>query len=170
MAQAATKSETQADEAEAVAAIDAKPVIIDPKQVCINSAGQVFRNVLIRMPEGAISDDLRDPKIFVKVQRSAQVALIKLDNLLILGFDESWAVRALVSNATSTEAYLAFEKVFAFREQGQALYSDGEKEVFWDGASYGVRRVVDKVRIINHGFTLERLAIDALRDSYAKVA
>ena len=145
--------------------------VIDPKGVTVNDAGQCWRNVLVRLPQGMIADDLRSAKVWKKVQSSRSNALIKYDQLLILGFDESFAVRASVTHASSLEANIAIEKVFAFKEQGKGLWSDGTLEVAWSGASYIVRRVADKVQIINEGFHTEAVAADAARRSYpTKVA
>ena len=141
---------------------------IDLTGVQVNDAGQAWRTVLVRCPEGVIADDLRTPKVWRKLQASRQQALIKLDHLFILAFDESWAARATVTHATSTEAHLAIEKVFTFKEQGQSFWGDGTLEVFWDGKSYGVRRVSDKIRTITEGYTTEALAADAARRSYPR--
>jgi len=142
---------------------------IEPSGVQIDSAGQCWRNILVRCPKGMIADDLRSAKVWKRVQASRMAALIKLDHLFVLGFDESWSVRATVTHASSTEAHLAIERVGSFREQGQTFWSDGTLEVYWDGVAYGVRRVSDKVRIINEGHTTEALAADAARRSYPKV-
>ncbi len=141
---------------------------IKPGHVTVNAVDQVWRSILVRLPEGLVADDLRSPKIWIKVQGNPQVALIKLDHLFILAFDESFAVSAIVTHASSTEASLSITKVHSFKEQGQSLYSDGTLEVFWDGASYGVRRVSDQVRIISQGFSREDLAVTALRAWYPK--
>lgn len=150
----------------ATAALEPKPVEVTTVQ--ISDAGFAWRNVLARMPEGSTQDDLRDPKIWRKVQSSRGTALIKLDHLFVLAFDESWAARAVVTHATSTEAHLAIEKIFTFKEQGQSFFGDGTLEVFWDGGAYGVRRVSDGVRVITEGFLTEPQAIAALRGWYPK--
>ena len=134
--------------------------------VQVNDAGQTWRNVQVRLPEGMVSDDLRSQKIWRRVQESRMAALIKYDHLFILAFDESWAARATVTHATSTEAHLAIEKVFTFRAQDQSLWSDGTLEVFWDGSAYGARRVSDKIRINGVGYLTEAQAADAARRSY----
>ena len=119
---------------------------IDPNRVTESHAGFAWRDVLVRMPEGATQDDLRNPKIWRRVQARRGHALRKLDHLFVLAHNESWAVRAVVTHATSTEAHLAFEKVLGFREQDQRFHTDGTHEVFWDGSGYGIRRVSDGVR------------------------
>ena len=143
---------------------------IEPRHVTVSDAGQAFREVLVRLPKDAVADDVRTPSIWKRVQAVKSAALVKFDHLLILTFDESQYIRAIVTHATSTEAHLAIERVATFREQGQSLFSDGTLEVFWDGGAYSVRRVSDKVSIVNQGFTTEGQAIAALRESYPKVA
>jgi len=128
----------------------------------------MWRTVLVRMPEGAVADDLRDPKIWRSVQSVPQAALLKLDRLLVLGYDESWAAEALVKLATPTEAHLLILKNFGFLSVGERLFSDGTHEVFWNGAAYGVRRVSDKVQVAT-GFATEGLAIDELKRQYPRV-
>lgn len=145
-----------------------KVLEVEPSGVQFSHEGFAWRDVLVRLPKGMLADHLRSPAIWRKVQGSRQTALIKLDHLFVLGFDESWAVRAIVTHASSTEAHLAIEKVFTFRAQGSSFYTDGTLEVFWDGGAYGVRRVSDQVRTINEGFTTEGQAIEALRASYPK--
>jgi hypothetical protein len=99
------------------------------------------------------------------VQATPVVALIKGDRLLVYGFDESWGAEAIVKKASHVEAHLTITKVFGFAEVGGGLYSDGNLEVFWDGSSYGVRRLSDKVPV-GRGFATEGMAIDALRRYY----
>jgi hypothetical protein len=89
-----------------------------------------------------------------------------MDQLLVLGFDESWGAEAIVTHASHTDAKLLIKKVFGFGGGiGEGLFSDGVQEVFWDGGSYGYRRVTDKVPLAR-GFSTEGAAIDALRRSY----
>ena len=161
MAAVAEKTKAEATQIE-------KEPEIKPERVQINDANFAWRTVLVRCPEGIVQDDLRSPKIWKRVQASRHHALIKLDHLFILAWDESWMARAVVTEATSTEARLAIEKVSTFKEVGTGLYSDGTLEVFWDGTSYGVRRIEDKVRVISEGFTREDLAVAALRGWYPK--
>ena len=144
------------------------PVEVDPKQVQLNDAGQAWRTVLARMPEGSTQDDLRNPKIWKRVQGNRQTALIKMDHLFVLAFDESLSARAVVTHATSEVAHLAIERVAGFKEPGQNLFSDGTLEVFWDGGAYGVRRVSDHVRVLTEGFLTEAQAATALRGWYPK--
>jgi hypothetical protein len=143
---------------------------IDPKSVKTNESGQVWRSILVYMPEGMVADDLRDAKIWKRVQASPPVALRKLDHLLILTANEDQAIRAVVTYVTGTEAHLSIERVSTFREQSQSLFSDGTLEVFFENGAYSVRRMSDKVRVVNESFHTEALAISSLRQYYPKVA
>lgn len=156
-------------ETSATATADARAVpVVKPEMVKVNEAGQVWRSILVRMPEDAVADDLRDPSIWRRVQSSHYSALLKMDQLLILGFDESWGAEAIVTSATHTDAKLLIKKVFGFGGGiGEGLFSDGTLEVFWDGGSYGFRRVTDKIPQ-GRGFSTEGAAIDALRRSYPR--
>lgn len=165
MANAATKTETSKPQA----ANDETIPHVDPKRVMVNKAGQVFRDVMVRMPQGAVSDDLRNPKIWRAVQGNPQSALIQHDHLYVLGFDETWGAECIVWRATNKDASLRVLKVFPFAEgDGAGLYSDGRFEVFFNGADYSVRRVTDKVPMFPNGFSSEGQAIDALRQLYSE--
>jgi hypothetical protein len=134
----------------------------------VNNCGQIWRDVLVRMPEGAVADDLRDPRIWKAVQGTPFTALVKLDQLLILGFQEDWGAEAIVTHASHAEARLLIKKVFGFGGGiGEGLYSDGTLEIAWDGSSYCVRRVNDQM-IVDRGFSTEGAAVDALRRHYPK--
>jgi hypothetical protein len=169
----AAKQDVQAVEKKAEAAAKTasaearEPPVVKPANVVVNDAGQVWRSVLVRMPEGAVADDLRDPKIWRVVQAVPAAALIKMDRLLVLAFDESWAAEALVKHASNSEVKLLIQKVFGFAEAKDGLFSDGTLEVFWNGASYGLRRVSDKLPVAQ-GFHTEGLAIDELRRYYPR--
>lgn len=141
---------------------------IAPEGVQVNEASFAWRTILVRCPAGMVQDDLRNPKIWKRVQASRAQALIKLDHLLILAHDESWMARAIVTEATGTLAHLMIEKVSSFKEVGTGLFSDGTLEIFWDGSAYGVRRVADGVRVISEGFSREDVAVAALRNWYPK--
>ena len=141
---------------------------IKPASVQVDVAGHVSRSVIVRAPEGMVADDLRDPKVWRLVQGSQAASLLKMDRLLIIAFDESWIVEALVKFVSNSEARLLILKVASFAQVGvDGLFSDGTLEVFWDGGSYGFRRMTDKVPL-GRGFSSEGLAIDGLRRHYPR--
>lgn len=166
MAVAAKMREAEAAPAASLAEPQAPE--LESRHVQIDSAGQVWRNVLVRAPKGLIAEDVRNPKAWRRVQAVRQSALVKLDRLLILAFDESWGIDAIVKHATNAEVSLAILKVFSFRDADETLYTDGTLEVFWEGGGYNVRRCADKIPIFTYGFSSEGLAIDALKKSYTR--
>ena len=89
-----------------VGAAERKLPELEAKHVTVSDAGHAWREVLVRLPKDMTADDLRDPKIWKRVQAVRNTALIKFDNLLIFTFDESQYIRAIVTHATSTEAHL----------------------------------------------------------------
>jgi hypothetical protein len=123
--------------------VEELPIEVDPKRVVINVDGFAWRTVLVRMPERATQESLREPKIWRRAQCSPQSALKERDHL---------------------------EKVGSYRDKGSTFFNDGTLEVFWDGAAYGVRRIADQVRLISEGFLTEGQAIAALRNWYPKKA
>ena len=137
-----------------------------PKHVTINDAGQAFRTVLVRLPEGMTHDDFRTAARWKLVQQSQVTALLKFDHLLILSFDESQFWRAIVSHSSKDEVHLVIEKAGSFREVGQAFYTDGTLEVFWNGGGYSFRRIADKVCLDTVSYQTEGQAIESLRKSY----
>ena len=136
------------------------------KEVQVNDIGFFYRNLMVHMPEGATQDDLRDPKIWRKIQIGpVGDRLRKYDHLFILAFDESWCSSAVVSYADNISAALVLLKVGSFRDADKALYSDGIYRVMWMGTGFGIERVKDGVPTSNTAHSTEALAIDALKAS-----
>jgi hypothetical protein len=150
------------------AELETKPMEVDPKRVQVNDSGQAWRSVFVRLPEGATMEELRNPKFWRRNQINPQTALLERDNIFALTFDESGYGRAICTHASATEAHVIVEKVGSYRERGSNFYSDGERSVFWDGSSFGVRRNSDGIRVIPEGYTTEAAAIAALHASYPK--
>lgn len=166
MAIAATKTKP-AEDATAAPATPAKTPEIQPNDVQIE-AGQFKRDVLVRAGTDMVSDDLRDPKIWRKVQANPNKALRPLDHLIILAADESWYVRALVVHGTKSEAVLAIEKVGSFRAISDALYNDGAHRVHFERGAFVIRRMNDGVRMDNAGYGTEAEAIRAIANLYPR--
>ena len=142
---------------------------LEVKDVQVNDAGFCYRNVMVRLPEGMVADDLRDSKIWRRIQIGDQShRLLKPDHLFILSHDESWFCEAIVSYADNISASLAILKVGSFHEVDQALYADGTYKVTWTGAGFGVQRISDNVMTSNQTHSTEALAITALRNLYPK--
>ena len=161
---AAAKKNVTTPETNAVP-VEAPTPEVQPGDVKLE-AGLFNRRGIVRMPKGSVGDDLRTPRIWRKVQLSRQSALIKLDELLILGHDESWYCRAIVAKATDVDAILTIERIGSFRAKDDQLYSDGKFKVIWNGSSYVVARVADDVIMDNVGYTTEAQAVRAIERQY----
>jgi hypothetical protein len=161
MSTAAAKVQPEAA-APAVNAIDPGVPEVKPAQVRVNSADQLWRSLLVRMPKDSVADDLRTPAIWRLVQASPFSALRALDRLFVLAHDESWAAEAICKTADNKSASLAITKVFAFAGVGEGLFSDGTYKVGWSGHAFDVIRISDDVPV-STGFGSEGTAIDALR-------
>ncbi len=164
---AAVAKTVKKDEAPTATEIDAHVPLVKPTSVTVDMAGQLTRHIVVRMPQRAVADDVRNPKIWRAVQAVPQSALVKLDRLLVLAYDESWAVEAVVKHASGTEVILAIGKIFTFDGVSEGLFRDELYEVAWNGSSYDVRRRVDKV-VVAGGHASEGLAIDGLKRQYPR--
>ena len=141
--------------------------LIKPSHCSVNSAGQHWKEMLVHCPKNMVADDLRSPQIWKLVQQTPQSALCTMDRLFVVGFLQDWYADCLVKCATANEAKLVILRVGSFAEISDQLFSDGVLQVWFDGQSFGVRRVNDKVPIAS-GFSTEGQAIDALKSSYPR--
>src|SRR5688500_10561139 len=80
---------------------------IDPVAVVQHDAGQVFRHMFARLPQGAVFADLGEPEIWKRVQGSNTRSLKKFDHLLIVDYDETWFAQAVVSSADANQVLLS---------------------------------------------------------------
>ena len=162
-----SKTETTTTKSEPVkfgtaVAAPTKPQLA-PKHVTLNDAGHAYRNIVVRMPQGMVADDLRDPKIWKLVQQTSHSALLKYDHLLLLTFDEGQAIRAMVTHATADEVHLMIESVKTFRAVGQdQFYNNGVLEIHWTGNGYGVRTIATGQPIDGQSHSSLTAAIDSL--------
>jgi hypothetical protein len=130
-------------------AADLKPAarlvpVIDPARVTLHANGHVWREYMVRCPADMVSDDLKEPSIWRKLQGSgSRNALKKYDKLLIVAFDESWAAEALVATADSKGAVLAKPKIISMPERYDKLLNDGTYRIEWNGYGYVSVRISD---------------------------
>ncbi|MBB3288754.1 MULTISPECIES: hypothetical protein [unclassified Rhizobium] len=141
---------------------------VDPSKVIINSAGQVFREIFIRLPKEAIADDLKEPDLWQAVQRGPK-ALKKFDRLVIVAWDESWVAEAIVSHADGNIAVVAKPRITQFPERVEKLFSDGTYAIRWNGAGYDVVRLRDGA-VVSGGHHNAALAERALANMYPRRA
>jgi hypothetical protein len=164
MATTAAKKTAANPEANA-APIESPPPVVDPGCVKID-AGHFNRRVMVHLPEGAVPDDVRDPRIWRKVQVNKITSLLKYDELTIYTHDEGSCIRAIVAHATGNEACISVEKIFTFRQIKTGLFNDGVHKVDWIGHAYVVKRVADGVLVDPSGYGTEGAAIAALHRLY----
>ncbi|MDN3720000.1 hypothetical protein QW131_14400 [Roseibium salinum] len=62
---------------------DREVIEVDPRQVQMQSEGQVYREWVIHLPEGADKSDLQTPSIWKRVQGDRSKSLIIKDKLTI---------------------------------------------------------------------------------------
>lgn len=126
---------------------DRKLPAIDPAFVMLNADSFAYRQFMVRLPEGAIADDLKEPSLWARVQASRNVALRKHDHLYIVAFDESWAAEAVVGQANAEMAVISKPRIIRFAERLKPLYSDGTYAVAWYGNGFAVKRLADGMRM-----------------------
>lgn len=120
---------------------------IDPAFVVLNADSFAYRQFMVRLPEGTIADDLKEPSLWARVQASRSVALRKHDHLYIVAFDESWAADAVVVQANAEVAVISRPRMIRFAERLKPLYSDGTFAVAWYGNGFAVKRLADGTRM-----------------------
>ena len=130
-----------------------------------NSGGTVYQSYVVRLPEGFISDDLKETTGWQRVQNSQNTALRRHDELYLIAFDESWIATARVAHANAKEVQLAGIKITGFEPRTKPLLKTDEFEVKWFGAAYAVERRSDGQRLTDF-FASEVLAERALQRLY----
>ncbi|RVD30527.1 hypothetical protein [Mesorhizobium sp. M4B.F.Ca.ET.017.02.2.1] len=130
-------------------AADLKPAsrlapVIDPARVTLHANGQVWREYMIRCPADMVSDDLKEPGIWRKLQASgSRNSLKKFDRLFIVAFDESWVAEAIVASADNRAAVLAKPRLTTFPERYDKLFNDGTYRIEWNGFGFVSVRIAD---------------------------
>lgn len=116
---------------------------IDPARVQAQSAGQVWREYLVRVPAGFVADDLKSPEVWRKLQSGSRTSLKKFDRVFVVAFDETWVAEALVASADAKGAVLAKPRVTTMPERYDTLFQDENYRVAWNGFGYIVERKSD---------------------------
>ncbi|MGV2104393.1 hypothetical protein [Rhizobium sp. 21-4511-3d] len=120
--------------------------IIPMASVQINNQGYVSRDLFIRLPEGFVADDLKEPDVW-KIVQSSPFALVKHDRLYMVAYDESWVAEAIVAQADRLKAVLAKPRLTNFPERFEKLFEDDFYRVAWVGSGYCVLRKTDNHRM-----------------------
>ena len=100
------------------------------------SEGYAYRTLFVRLPESITLQMLNDePRIWRLVQGDVHVALMKLDRIIAVAFDESWVVDAIVNVAENDSVVLAGIRKVSLPQRSVALYADETYAVRWAGSS-----------------------------------
>jgi hypothetical protein len=140
---------------------------IDPGNVVVNADGFVWRSLFLRLPEGMIADDLKQPEIFRRLQASPK-SVRMFDQLTLVAFDQTWMATAIVGFADATKAVLCRPSVLTMPERHDKMLETDEYRIRWLGATYGVERKSDG-HIMAREVNLP-LAERALRNLYPRPA
>ena len=148
---------------------------IEPPAVTMHNvfeqyAGHQWREFLVRLPEGAGKDDLKDPSLWRKTQSRPGTALRLFDRLTIVAFDETWMAECRVIRADASSAVLSFSKII---EMGTGRFDnlpqDDTYKIRWSGTGYIVVRKSDEVIMSRPVRDLGQAATD-MRRLHARAA
>ena len=117
---------------------------IDPANVVKNSDGFSWREFFVRLPDGMIADDLKEPGIWRRIQKGPN-AFRKHDLLFVVAYDESWTAEVRVASANASQAELATPRITRLAERYDKLFEDDTYRIVWNGAGYRVARKSDGV-------------------------
>lgn len=122
------------------------PVAVDPDFVTLDHEGYGWRRWMVRLPEDAIADDLKEPSLWARVQKQ-RLSLRRHDHLYIVAYDESWAAEAIVTDATAEAAAISKPRILSFGPRLDRLFDDGTYRVKWYGNGFAVERAADGQRL-----------------------
>ncbi|RWJ37462.1 hypothetical protein [Mesorhizobium sp.] len=142
---------------------------VDPKKVIMNNNGFGWRDFLVRLPEGATADCLKDPLIWKRVQNAKGVSFVRHDHLYIVAFDDTWAAEAIVADSDAGKAIITKPRIHTFPDRFDNLFEDELYRIKWTGIGYVVERKADKA-IVSHPAPNIALAERDLARLYPKVA
>ncbi|MDW9902032.1 hypothetical protein GOA77_09150 [Sinorhizobium meliloti] len=123
-----------------------KAPVIPAQLVELNSAGFVWRELMVRLPTGFIADDLKEPSIWSLVQ-SSRNSLVRHDRLYIVAYDESWIAEAIVAESGRDYAVLSKPRITQLSDRYTNLFQTEDYRVIWTGTGYCVERKKDSRRM-----------------------
>lgn len=138
---------------------------ISPKAVTIDSEGYRLRQLLVRLPEDFQASDLGEPSVWRKVQADREVALRKLDKLVLVSHDEGYLWTTYVAQSGPDFAVLARPERFELQARRTQYYSDDLYVVKWAGQHFSVVRRADH-HVMSSGHATETAAVRALSALY----
>ena len=119
---------------------------IDPRNVTLDSGGHVTRNFFVRLPQGFVADDLKETKVWKRVQ-GGQYAVKRFDRVTLVAYDESWMADAVVDVGTTDSATLVGIRIMQLGARNTPLFEDPNYRVAWFGNGYAVERKMDGQRV-----------------------
>ena len=137
---------TKAIDLTAMKSADRKTPEIDPTRVQLQYGGQVWNEFFIRLPDGFVGDDLKDPSAWRKVQAGPR-GLRKFDHVFCVAFDESWTATAIVASADRRGVVLGRPNIQTMPERYNKLLETPEYRIAWCGHGFVVERKLDGHRM-----------------------
>jgi hypothetical protein len=135
---------------------------VSPLDVTQQSAGQLWRVWHVRLPEGAVLDDLNAcPEMWRNVQGNRQKAFVILDRATIVAHDGTWAViDAVVAGATDLAVSFAPKTIrkVDLNPRTERLHESRDYRVSFLGNGYAVVRKSDGERVSDVFATPEQAA------------
>lgn len=133
-----------ADNANAIPASTLRAIPqVDPARVRIDREGFATRELFVRLPEGAIADDLKEPSLWSKVQKKISVSLMENDGLYGVSFDKTFGFEARVAMADGDGVTLTNLKIFPMVSRTGELPQDERYRLVWTGGGYRSQRKSD---------------------------
>jgi len=111
----------------------------------MNNGGMVWKEYQVRLPEGFVADDLKEPSAWRQIQGAK--GLVKHDRLYLVAFDESWAAEAIVGYADGEKVVLCKPRLTTFPERFDKLFETELFRIEWVGVGFCVIRKTDNTRM-----------------------
>lgn len=114
--------------------------------ITCQSKGFVWSEYMVRLPNGFIADDLKEPGVWSLVQ-STSCSLRQHDRLYIVAFDQSWMAESIVAYADRSTVTLAKPRITQSPIRYDNLLETEDFRVVWVGTGYVVERKSDNHRM-----------------------
>ena len=141
--------------------------VIKPGDLTIQSVGQIYKTVVVQLPEDMTFQDLNDsPEIWKLVQADRSgLALAEFDKLELRA--REWTVYAAVNHGDGGQVILYDIRKASKPMREVALYSDKTFEVRWTRDGYTYFRKADGVKMATGTYPTAEAAKQALiREQY----
>jgi len=149
--------------------METKKPKISSQSVEVDVAGMKTTRWFVRLPEGLVADDLKDPALWSVVVAQRLKVIKKHDVVYAVGFADDFAVEARVVGVSGDGIALGKLSIINFPAPTKPLYSDDLYAIAWVGNGYGVIRKSDKMQM-GPVFATEQKAIMHLQNQYPQDA